>query len=65
MKLSEIAKISEEPALSSIRRESGSRVMSVTAGVADGYNVGLLGRQLNTLLEDWQPACRGQCRAAG
>ena len=55
VKLAEIAKISEEPALSSIRRESGSRVMSVTAGVADGYNVGLLGRQLNTLLEDWQP----------
>ena len=53
--LSEIAQVSEEPALTSIRRDSGARVMSVTADVENGYNVGLLGRQLNTLLEDWQP----------
>ena len=55
VRLSEIAQITEEPALSSIQRESGARVLSVSAGVADGYNVGLLGREINELLEGWQP----------
>ena len=50
-KLSEFATIEKTSSISSIDRENLSRYISVSAGVADGYNATLLSRELSDLLD--------------
>lgn len=53
--LGQVAAITEAEGPASIRREAGARVMSVTASVLEGYNVGLLGREIEGKLANYQP----------
>ncbi len=53
--LKEIATISYAPALTTISRDSGARVMSVSAAVDTGYNVGLLSRDVEEALAEYTP----------
>lgn len=50
--LSDIAQITEQTSLSAVNREGGSRYMTVTAAVADGYNIGLVSRDMEQKLAD-------------
>lgn len=50
-KLSEVAKLSEEPGVAQVYSVNQVYTVNVTAEVADGYNVALLGRQLSPELE--------------
>ena len=52
--LGEFATIQNEKGVASINRENQSRYMTVTASVAEGYNVTLLARELEPLLEAYQ-----------
>jgi len=52
-KLSEFATIEKTSSISSIDRENLSRYISVSAGVAEGYNATLLSRELSKLLDDF------------
>lgn len=52
--LSEIAKEEISNGISSIDRKNQARYITITAGVADGYNVTLLTRQLEPLLEKYE-----------
>ena len=52
--LGEIAQITEADSLPSISREGGARVMHVTAAVADGYNIGLVSRDVEKALKSYQ-----------
>lgn len=51
VKLSDIASVEEGQTLSSIRREGQKRVLTVTAAVAEGYNIGLVSRELQKSLD--------------
>ena len=52
-KLSEFATLEVRDGVASIDRENQSRTMTITADVADGYNITLLTRQLEPLLEQY------------
>ena len=52
--LSEVATFEEVEGLSSITRDGQERYVSVTAGIADGYNVGLVGNDVEKALEDYE-----------
>ncbi|NLY11671.1 MAG: efflux RND transporter permease subunit [Firmicutes bacterium] len=51
--IEEISEISESEGFSSIYRENLQRYVTVTAGVADGYNIGLVGREVEALINDF------------
>lgn len=52
--LSEIATFEEHEGLSSINRYSQTRYISVTAAIAEGYNVGLVAEDVNAALENYE-----------
>lgn len=52
--LSEIADFEKAYALTSINRTSQTRYVSVTAGIADGYNVGLVSAKVSEKLADYE-----------
>ncbi|MDD6174591.1 MAG: efflux RND transporter permease subunit [Firmicutes bacterium] len=53
VRLSEIAEITEEAGASQINREDSKRYLSVTAEVDEDHNVGLVSRNLERKLEDY------------
>lgn len=52
--LSEIAAVTEAASASAINRENQARTVTVTAQIADGYNVGLVSRDVEKLLADYE-----------
>ena len=54
VRLSEIATITEAASSAAIHRENQSRTVTVTAQIADGYNIGLVSREVEKLLADYQ-----------
>lgn len=52
VKLSDVATIEETTAFSSISRIDQKRYLSVTAEIAEGYNVGLVSAEVNEMLAD-------------
>lgn len=52
VKLSDVAEIEERTAFSSINRIDQKRYLSVTAEIAEGYNVGLVSAEVEEALED-------------
>ena len=52
--LGDFAKIEKEPGVSEIQRENQTRFITVTASVEEGYNVSLLSRELEPLLEKYE-----------
>lgn len=51
--LSEVADFEEIEGLSSISRDGQERYVNVTAGIADGYNVGLVGSDVKEALKEY------------
>lgn len=51
--ISEIASIEEASGYGSIRRENQQRMLTVTADLEDGYNIGLVSREIQRLLADY------------
>ncbi|MGL5752210.1 MAG: efflux RND transporter permease subunit [Paraclostridium sp.] len=54
IKLSEIAKAEEAKSLNSINRDNQSRYMTVNAGLESGYNIGLVSREVEDKLKDFE-----------
>lgn len=54
VRLSEIAAVTEAASSAAIHRENQSRTVTVTAQIADGYNIGLVSREVEKLLTDYQ-----------
>jgi HAE1 family hydrophobic/amphiphilic exporter-1 len=52
--LNEIADITYESGFGSINRENQSRVITVTAAIEDGYNVGLVSEEVQSILDDYE-----------
>ena len=52
--LRDIAAITEEEGLRSIRRDNQLRYLSVTASIAEGYNIGLVGRVLQERIDEME-----------
>lgn len=52
--LGAIAQITQADSLPSISREGGARVMSVTAGVDEAHNIGLVSRDVEKALRDYK-----------
>jgi HAE1 family hydrophobic/amphiphilic exporter-1 len=50
VRLADLAKIEEAPSLSAIRRDNQSRYATVTASLDEGYNIGLVSRDLEASL---------------
>ena len=55
VRLGDIAALSEADSVPSIRRENGQRTMSVTAGVDDAHNIGLVSRDVQQKLDGYTP----------
>ena len=55
VRLGDIAALSEADSVPSIRRENGQRTMSVTAGVDDAHNIGLVSRDVQRKLDGYTP----------
>ena len=53
VRLDEIATIAEADSLRAIRRDSQSRYMTVSAEIADGYNIGLVSRDIEDRLDGY------------
>ena len=53
VRLQEIATITEADSLRAIRRDSQSRYMTVSAEIADGYNIGLVSRDIEDRLDGY------------
>ncbi len=51
--LSEIATFVRTEGVKSIQRDAQSRMISVTAAIADGYNIGLVGNQVQEMLDHY------------
>ncbi|MCI8416727.1 MAG: MMPL family transporter [Lachnospiraceae bacterium] len=51
--LSDIATFERTEGVKSIQRDAQSRVISVTASIADGYNIGLVGNQVQKMLDHY------------
>lgn len=56
VKLKSIAEITEGETLSSIRHEAQQRYISVTAEIAEGYNIGLVSQQVEKEFEGFEVA---------
>lgn len=54
VKLSEIADFEDEKSLDSISRVDQTRCISISAEIADGYNIGKVSNALNDKLKDYQ-----------
>ena len=54
VRLSEIAAVTEAASSAAIHRENQSRTVTVTAQIVDGYNIGLVSREVEKLLADYQ-----------
>ena len=54
VRLSEITAVTEAASSAAIHRENQSRTVTVTAQIADGYNIGLVSREVEKLLADYQ-----------
>ena len=54
VRLSEIASVTEAASSAAIHRENQARTVTVTAQIADGYNIGLVSREVEKLLADYQ-----------
>lgn len=54
VRLSEIAAVTEAASASAIHRENQARTVTVTAQIADGYNIGLVSREVEKLLADYE-----------
>ncbi len=54
VKLSDIANITEQEGLTSIRRSANQRYVSVTAAIAEGYNIGLVGNEADKLVNEYE-----------
>lgn len=54
VRLSEIAAVTEAASSAAIHRENQTRTVTVTAQIADGYNIGLVSREVEKLLADYQ-----------
>ena len=54
VRLGDLAEIKEAESLSSIRREGQVRTMTVSAEVDDAHNIGLVGRDVEAKLKDYQ-----------
>ncbi len=52
--VSDIAKIQEQQGLSSINRQSQSRYLAVTAAIEQDYNIGLVSRDIENKLKDYE-----------
>ena len=52
-KLSDVAVLEETNAVGTVNRENQSRYVTVSAGVAEGYNATLLSRDLSVLLDEF------------
>ncbi len=52
--LSDIAEITEQTGLSSISRSSQQRYLTVSASIADGYNIGLVSSDVEKALKDFE-----------
>lgn len=53
VKLSEIAEITEDTGLSTINRQNGNRVVTVSGEIEAGYNVGLVNDEIKKALESY------------
>lgn len=51
--IAEIASVEEGVGYSSIRRENQQRLLTVTAELEEGYNIGLVSREINRKLSDY------------
>lgn len=63
--LSDIALVSEQPSFSSIRHENQTRTLSVTAELAEGYNIGLVSRDFEKQLQNYTPPAGYTVEIAG
>ncbi|MBO5324296.1 MAG: efflux RND transporter permease subunit [Oscillospiraceae bacterium] len=54
IKLSDVATIEETSSIGSISRENQTRYVTVSAGIAEGFNATLLSRELSTLLDEYK-----------
>ena len=54
VRLSEIATVTEAASAASIRRENQARTVTVSAQIADGYNIGLVSREVEKVLADYE-----------
>lgn len=54
IKLSDIATVEETETLSEINREKQKRVLTVTAEISDGHNIGLVSQDLEKKLKNYQ-----------
>ncbi|NLJ98140.1 MAG: efflux RND transporter permease subunit [Tissierellia bacterium] len=54
VKLMDIAEVSQEHGLSSIKRDSQERYISITANIDDDYNIGLVSREFEKKLKDYK-----------
>lgn len=54
IKVGDIADFEESVSPQSITRDSQSRYMSVTAEVASGYNIGLIGNEVQKIVDDYE-----------
>lgn len=52
--LSDISQIEEKQSLSSINRQNQKRCLTVSAEIEDGYNVGLVGRDVEEALKNYE-----------
>ena len=54
IKLGDVASLQQTSSIGSISRENQTRYVTVSAGIAEGYNATLLSRKLSTLLDDYK-----------
>ena len=54
VRLSQIASVTEAASASAINRENQARTVTVTAQIADGYNIGLVSREVEKVLADYE-----------
>lgn len=52
--LKELVSFEETESFSSIRREAQTRYVTVTAGIAEGYNIGLVSNEVQKKLDEYQ-----------
>lgn len=54
VRLSDIVTFSDEEGLNSISRSNQTRYLTVSASIADGYNIGLVSNDVNKAMEDYE-----------
>ncbi len=52
--ISEVAEFEEVESMASISRDGQERYVTVNAGIAEGYNVGLVGEEVNKAIADYE-----------